>query len=268
MRLPFRRSGIARVKAPDEQLTLTEHLAELRVRIIRAALAVGVCMLVIVIWYDPVLNFLRAPYDQLCESRPDMAAITADCRLQSLGPLDAFGTRFRIAMWGGLVLAMPVIMWQVWRFIVPALKAKEKRYAVPFILSAIVMFLLGGYLAYWTTEKALEFLVSWSGEDVVSNYQVSKYISLITLMMVMFGLGFQIPVLLVFLQLVGIMQPRTLIRFWRYAVMIIFVLAAAMTPSGDPISMLVLAIPLTILYFVAALIAWLVIRRRPARSGG
>ena len=118
------------------------------------------------------------------------------------------------------------------------------------------------------SEKALEFLVSWSGEDVTSTYQVSKYVSLVTLMVVMFGLGFQIPVLLVFLQLVGVLKPRTLIRFWRYAIMIIFVVAAVITPSGDPISMLVLAVPLSILYFVAALVAWLIIRRRPASGGG
>lgn len=264
MKFPSLRSPVGRVKSADEQLTLTEHLAELRVRIIRSALAVGVGMLVIVIWYDPVLRWLRGPYDNLCHSSESMRAATADCTLVSLGPLDAFGTRFRIAMWGGLVLALPVVMWQVWRFIVPALHAKEKKYAVPFILSAIVMFALGGFLAYWTLEKALEFLVSWSGDEVVATYQVSKYVSLVTLMVVMFGLGFQIPVLLVFLQLVGAIKPRTLIRFWRYAIMIIFLLAAVITPSGDPISMLVLAIPLTILYFIAALVAWLIIRRRPA----
>lgn len=268
MKFPKLRSPVGRVKAADEQLTLTEHLAELRLRIIRSALAIAVGMLVIVIWYDPVLNLLRRPYTNLCNDNPKMAAATADCALVSLGPLDAFGTRFRIAMWGGLVLALPVVMWQIWRFVVPALHAKEKKYAVPFILSALAMFALGGYLAYWTLEKALEFLISWSGEDVASTYQVSKYVSLVTLMVVMFGLGFQIPVLLVFLQLVGVLQPRTLIRFWRYAIMIIFVIAAVITPSGDPISMLVLAIPLSILYFVAALIAWLIIRRRPARGGG
>lgn len=267
MKFPSLRSPAGRVKAADEQLTLTEHLSELRLRIIRSALAIAVGMLVIVIWYDPVLDLIRAPYENLCNNSAEMRARTGDCRLVSLGPLDAFGTRFRISMWGGLVLALPVVMWQIWRFVVPALHAKEKKYAVPFILSALAMFALGGYLAYWTLEKALEFLISWSGEDVESTFQVSKYVSLVTLMVVMFGLGFQIPVLLVFLQLVGVLQPRTLIRFWRYAIMIIFLLAAVITPSGDPISMLVLAVPLSILYFVAALIAWLIIRRRPASGG-
>jgi sec-independent protein translocase protein TatC len=165
-------------------------------------------------------------------------------------------------MWGGIVLALPVIMWQVWRFIVPALHAKEKKYAVPFIISTVVMFLLGCFLAYYTTEKALEFLIDWSGEDVVATYQVSRYVNLIVAMMVMFGVGFQLPVLLVFLQLVNLVKPRMLMRWWRYAIVVIFVLAAVITPSGDPISMLMLAVPLTIFYFLAALIGWLLLRRR------
>jgi len=261
VKFPSLRSPAGRIKSSDEQLTLNEHLAELRVRIIRSALAVALGMILIVVWYDPVLRFLSGPYRNLCEEKAD---IQATCNFVSLGPLDAFGTRFRIAMWGGIVLALPVIMWQVWRFVVPALHAKEKKYAIPFITSAIAMFALGAFLAYWTLEAALEFLIAWSGEDVIATYQVSKYVSLVTLMMVMFGIGFQLPVLLVFLQLVGVLKPRMLMQWWRYAIMTIFVIAAVITPSGDPISMLVLAIPLTLLYFVAALIAWLILRRRPA----
>ena len=165
------RSPAGRIKSADDQLTLTEHLAELRVRIIRSGLAVAAGMIVIVVWYDPVLRFLSRPYQNLCDDREDLAAT---CNFVSLGPLDAFGTRFRIAMWGGLVLALPVILWQIWRFVVPALHAKEKKYAIPFILSTVVMFLLGCVLAYWTFEKALEFLIDWSGEDVIATYQVSQ----------------------------------------------------------------------------------------------
>ena len=98
---------------------------------------------------------------------------------------------------------MPVILWQIWRFIVPALHAKEKRYAIPFILSSVALFVLGGLLAYLTLEKALEFLIAWSGDDVSALFQVSKYVSLVGLMVAAFGIGFQFPVLLVFLQLVG-----------------------------------------------------------------
>jgi sec-independent protein translocase protein TatC len=209
--------------------------------------------------YNPVKNFLTQPYRNLCSARPDFKC---DGSLFSLGPLDGFSARMRICLYGGVVLALPVILWQVWRFIVPALSKKEKRYAVPFIVSSIVLFAVGCSLAYWTLDKALEFLISWSGTDVSQAYQVTKYISLVVLMMLAFGVGFLSPVLLVFLQLVSVVTPRALIKQWRYAIMGIFVAAAVITPSGDPVSMLALAVPLSVLYLLSALVGWLLVRRR------
>jgi sec-independent protein translocase protein TatC len=209
--------------------------------------------------YNPVKNFLTQPYKNLCSARPDFKC---DGSLFSLGPLDGFSARMRICLYGGVVLALPVILWQIWRFIVPALSKKEKRYAVPFIVSSIVLFAVGCSLAYWTLDKALEFLISWSGTDVSQAYQVTKYISLVVLMMLAFGVGFLSPVLLVFLQLVSVVTPRALIKQWRYAIMGIFVAAAVITPSGDPVSMLALAVPLSVLYLLSALVGWLLVRRR------
>jgi sec-independent protein translocase protein TatC len=209
--------------------------------------------------YNPVKNFLTQPYRNLCSKRPDFKC---DGSLFSLGPLDGFSARMRICLYGGVVLALPVILWQIWRFIVPALSNKEKRYAVPFIVSSVVLFAVGCSLAYWTLDKALEFLISWSGTDVSQAYQVTKYVSLVVLMMLAFGVGFLSPVLLVFLQLVSVVTPRALIKQWRYAVMGIFVAAAVITPSGDPVSMLALAVPLSILYLLSALVGWLLVRRR------
>ena len=130
------------------------------------------------------------------------------------------------------------------------------------MFSSIVLFAVGAFLAYWTLDRALEFLIGWSGADVTQNYQINKYVNLVVLMMLSFGVGFLSPVLLVFLQLVSVVTPKTLIKQWRYAIMGIFVASAAITPSGDPISLLALAIPLTILYLIAVLIGWLLTRRR------
>jgi sec-independent protein translocase protein TatC len=240
-------------------MPIMEHLRELRSRIIRSFLAIAVASLTMLTVYDPVKNFLTQPYRNLCSSRPDFKC---DGSLFSLGPLDGFSARMRICLYGGVVLALPVILWQIWRFIVPALSKKEKRYAVPFIVSSIVLFAVGCSLAYWTLDKALEFLISWSGTDVSQAYQVTKYISLVVLMMLAFGVGFLSPVLLVFLQLVSVVTPRALIKQWRYAVMGIFVAAAVITPSGDPVSMLALEVPLSILYLLSALVGWLLVRRR------
>ena len=167
-----------------------------------------------------------------------------------------------VSLHGGLVLALPVVLWQIWRFIVPALSRKEKQYAGPFIASSIVLFIVGCSLAYWTLDKALEFLITWSGTDVTQSYQITKYVSLVVLMMLAFGVGFLSPVLIVFLQLVGAVRPRTLVKQWRFAIMGIFIAAAVITPSGDPFSMLALAVPLTILYSIAVLVGWLLTRRR------
>lgn len=268
MKLPLRRRPERpNMKTPDDVMTLTEHLGELRVRIIRSALAVTLGAIVIVAFYDQVLDFLTKPYLDLCRSRGedfcgfDPYSESANA-LYIFDPIDGLSTRLRVATYGGLILAMPVVLWQIWRFIVPALHAKEKRYAIPFIATSILLFLLGGLIAYLTLGKAIEFLISWSGSDVGALFQVSKYIRLVGLMVAAFGVGFQFPVLLVFLQIAGVLSPQTLIRSWRYALVGIVIVAAVITPSGDPISLAALAVPMTILYVISYLIGLLFQRRR------
>jgi sec-independent protein translocase protein TatC len=243
----------------EETMSIMEHLRELRVRIVRSLLAVVIGVIVILATYDPVKKFLTQPYRNLCSTNPDF---NCDGSLFALGPLDGFSARMKVAAYGGLILALPVVLWQIWQFIVPALSKKEKRYAIPFISSSVILFAAGGSLAYWTLDKALEFLISWSGSDVNQAYQITKYISLVTFMMLAFGVGFLSPVLLVFLQLANIVQPRTLIKQWRIAIMLIFVASAAITPSGDPFTLMALSGPLTILYLLSVLVGWLLVRRR------
>ncbi len=255
----------SRNKTEDGQksMSLVDHLAELRMRLIRSILAVALGAAAVLAFYDPVLKFLTKPYRDLCASRPDFKC---DGSLFALGPLDGLSARMRIAGYGGLILALPVLLWQLWRFIVPALSKKEKRYTVPFIVSSVVLFSLGCSIAYWTLSKALQFLISWSGTEVNQAFQITKYISLVTLMILAFGVGFLSPLLLVFLQLVGVLTPRTLLSQWRYAIVAIFFLAAVITPSGDPITLMALGFPLTVLYFVAILVGFVAIRRRGVAS--
>ena len=255
----------SRNKTQDGQksMSLVDHLAELRMRLIRSILAVALGAAAVLAFYDPVLKFLTKPYRDLCASRPDFKC---DGSLFALGPLDGLSARMRIAGYGGLILALPVLLWQLWRFIVPALSKKEKRYTVPFIVSSVVLFSLGCSIAYWTLSRALQFLISWSGTEVNQAFQITKYISLVTLMILAFGVGFLSPLLLVFLQLVGVLTPRTLLSQWRYAIVAIFFLAAVITPSGDPITLMALGFPLTVLYFVAILVGFVAIRRRGVAS--
>jgi len=258
-----------KLKTPDDAMTLMEHLGELRVRIVRCLLAVVLGIILIMALYDQVLDFLLNPYDDLCHSKPAGFCGPSDgAKLYSLGPLEGLTTRLSVSLYGGIILALPVLLWQIWRFVVPALHAKEKKYAIPFVGASIGLFLLGGTIAYLTLEKSLEFLISWSGNDVTPTFQVSKYISLVGLMVAAFGIGFEFPVLLVFLQLVGVLQPQTLKKQWRYAIMIIFIIAAVITPSGDPISMLALAIPMSVFYLISILIGMLILRRRRKHGDG
>jgi len=241
------------------EMTFAEHLGELRMRVIRSLLAVGIGMIVVLIFYDPIKDFLTQPYIDLCNEREDFKC---DGSLYALGPLDGFSARVRLSIYVGIAVSLPVIFWQIWRFVTPALEKKEKRYAIPFVLSTLVLFAAGAALAYWTLDKALTFLVSWSGDDVNQAYQIMSYMNLIIMMMLAFGIGFLSPVLIVFLQLVGVITPRTLLKQWRYAIMLTFVAAAVITPSGDPVSLLALAVPLMIFYFIAVFIGWLLVRRR------
>jgi sec-independent protein translocase protein TatC len=263
MKIPFKSEPRPVLKTPDDRMTLRDHLAELRTRIIRCCLAIIFGVIIMMVFYNPILEFIKQPYTDLCARRgPEFC--TAD--LYALGPLEGFSTRISISLYGGIIIALPVLMWQIWRFIVPGLHAKEKRYAIPFITSTVVLFLFGAFIAYWTLQYALEFLISWSGNEVQQVFPVNKYVSLVGLMAAAYGVGFEFPVLLVFLQMVGVISPQTLIKQWRYAILAIFVIAAVITPSGDPISMMALAVPMTVFYLIAVLIGLLLQRRKRARG--
>lgn len=257
-------TGTAYAGASPDTMTLTEHLAELRTRIIRAGLAVTIGAVLIIVFYDQVLDFLIEPYRELCARKPESFCISDEEfeLLNAFGPTEGFSARMRIGMYGGIILALPVILWQIWRFVVPALEAKEKKYAIPFVLSSIVLFTAGATLAYFTVGRALEFLISWSGDEVNQVFAIDKYISLVGLMIFAFGIGFLLPVLLVFLQLVKAVSPRVLLGGWRYAIVGIFCLAAVITPSGDPVTLMMLSGPMVALYFASVLIGYLIERSR------
>jgi sec-independent protein translocase protein TatC len=243
-----------------DTMTLTEHLAELRVRIIRSALAVAIGMVLIIAFYDQVLDFLLQPYVDLCARKPEDFC---DPQLFNFSPTEGLATRVRVGLYGGIVVALPVLLWQTWRFIVPALNKKEKKWAVPIVVVSVALFVAGGALAYFTIGQALDFLIGWSGSDVNQVYSVQSYVSLIGLMIFAFGLGFLLPVFVFGAQAFGVVTPKRLMSSWRLALVVIAVIAAVITPSGDPVTMAMLGVPMMVLYFLAILLGWLVVRRRP-----
>ena len=149
------------------------------------------------------------------------------------------------------VVSFPVFLYQAWRFITPGLKSRERRYVLPFLLSSMLFFLGGVALAYSSFGHAIQFLQSIGGSTLVSFYNPNQYFSLFLMMMFIFGLMFEFPVVLVALELSGAVASATLLRSWRYAIIAITIVSAVVTPSGDPLSMVALAVPLTIFYFAA-----------------
>ena len=256
----------------QQEMSLTEHLAELRMRIIRSGLAIIVGGVVVMAMYDHVLSWMLQPYSDLCARKPpefcgsSLDPETGKVVLFNLDPIEGLTTRLKVSFYGGLILALPVVLWQVWKFIVPALHKTERRYAMGFVLASVFLFLFGCAVAYFTLGPALEFMIAWAGQDVNPAFQVQAYIRLVGLMCLAFGVGFIIPVLLVFLELIRVITPRQLLRAWRYALVVIFFVSAVITPSGDPISLIALAIPLTFLYFVAILVGWIFQRARRKRE--
>ncbi|HEX2274822.1 MAG TPA: twin-arginine translocase subunit TatC [Acidimicrobiales bacterium] len=225
-------------------MSLVEHLTELRRRLIISVVALAVGGLVAFLLYERILDFLISPYEE----------VTGKTTLVITDPLEGFATRLKISAYGGFFLASPVVLWQIWRFITPGLHKKEKRYAVPFILASIVLFLCGVGVAFLTFEPALRFLVGVGGNDLETFFTPSKYLSLITLMIVAFGIAFEFPILLVFLQLAGVVPSRRLRKWRRPAVVIIVGVAALITPSGDPYSLFAMAAPMYLFYEGAILV--------------
>jgi sec-independent protein translocase protein TatC len=250
---------------PSGQMTLMEHLSELRHRLVVSVLAVGIGMAIVGgPFYQDVQDWLTEPYRDICEG--DSVTGSDECTLLQTDPIEGLSVRFKVAAYGGIALAMPVLLWQVWRFVSPGLYAREKRYAIPFVAAALLLFAMGAGLAYWTLPKALDFLGSIGGDDLTQFYSPGKYFQLVTYMMLAFGAGFEFPILLIFLQLAGILQPDTLRRGRRYAIVLITVLVAVVTPSGDPFSMLALTIPMVVFYEVAIVIGRLMTRRREVQD--
>lgn len=248
----------------DARMSLIEHLTELRDRIIKVVIALVIGMLIAFLLYDPIFAILIDPYEEIANSRN---TISGDGRLLQVDPLEGFGIRMKLALYGGIAIAMPVILWQLWRFVTPGLYAHEKRYAIPFVVSALLLFVMGAGLAYYTLPRALEFLIDIGGTDnFVTGFAPGKYFTLITYMMLAFGIGFEFPILLVFMQMVGIITPKQLSGARRYAIVGICVLVAVITPSGDPISMLMLSLPMIVFYELSILIGRLMERRRSVEA--
>ena len=236
-------------------MPLLAHLAELRRRVIISALAIFVGAIVGFFLWNWILAFATHPY---CHAQAERGihqiAGTSSCKLYITDPLQLITTRLAASLYVGVLLGAPVVLWQLWRFITPGLESREKRYAVPFVLSSVLLFASGVVVAWLVFPKAIAFFLSVGGSHVLTLFNPAPYLRLIFLMMLIFGVTFETPLLLVFLELAGVVSSRKLRNWRRYAIVTNFAIAAVVVPSSDPYSMMAMAIPLCIFYEVAIIV--------------
>lgn len=245
------------------EMTLMSHLFELRSRLVKCIIAVALGAAAGWAIYFWVLDLLTEPLRDLSDNSE---TLFPNGEFLATDPLEPFSVRIKVSAYIGIMLAMPVIMWQLWRFIAPGLYKTEKRFAAAFVASSVVLFAAGAGIAYWTLPKALEFLQSMGGSEFVSGYTAQKYLMLIIYMMLAFGAGFEFPILLIFLQMVGIVKTAQLSHFRRWAYVLIAVLTAVITPSADPISMLSLMLPMWVFYEISIIAGKLLTKRKEKRQ--
>ena len=236
---------MSRFSKAQSGMTLAEHLAEVRHRFLISAITVSLFGVVAFLLYPQILHLLQEPY---CAARD---AAHKSCVFLVTNPLDGLTLRIKIGFFGGLLFSSPVLFWQLWRFITPGLKQRERRYIIPFVSASLVFFISGMTVAYFSFGHAIQFLESIGGKSLLTEYNPNQYLTLFLLMMFIFGVTFEFPVILVAMEMANIVTPKQLLHFWRYALIAITIASGVFTPSGDPLSMLALALPLTVFYFIA-----------------
>lgn len=245
---------------PDEPaMTFWEHLEELRSRILRMALAFAVGGVIAWIYREWLLDWLTRPFVEAWQH----GKLGGKAALHFPAPASLFIEYVRLAVLGGFVLALPVILYQLWAFIAPGLYTREKRLAVPFVISSCLLFAGGGYFGWKIAfPVAFEYLLSFSGPvgnrgfQVEPTVMVSDYVEFVSRMLLAFGGVFELPVLVFFLSIAGVINHTHMIRFARYFIIIAFAIAAVLTPP-DVASQFLLAIPLCALYGLSIGIAWI-----------
>lgn len=230
---------------------ITAHLEELRSRIIKAALAVVVASVVAFVYRGAIFDILIAPYEQA----------TVDRSLVFFRPTEAFSLFMRLSLFGGFVLASPVVLWQLWSFVAPALSAREKRLVLPIVAALTTLFLAGISFGYWSLERGLGFLLDFAGDDLEPVIGGDYYLSFALRFLLVFGIGFEFPVFLYALALMGVVGWRRLASARRWAVLLIVTIGAIVTPSGDPLTLLLLSVPLYVLYEATIWIVRFTVRR-------
>ncbi len=231
----------------EHKMSLTEHLIELRKRLLRIIIALCIGFGVCYYYKDLVFDIITRPLTQV---------LPPNSHLVYIGLTEAFFVYMKLAFFASLLITSPFILYQIWKFISPGLLPKEKKYVIPFVLSSTLLFLCGVLFGYFIAlPPAFEFFVSFNNQYLQAMISFREYLSLFVTFLLGFGLSFELPVFIFFLAKLGIVNSKMLSHQRKYAILIIFIVAAILTPSPDALSQILMAIPLMFLYEVSIFVA-------------
>jgi sec-independent protein translocase protein TatC len=236
-------------------MTLVGHLAELRSRLIKSVLAIAAGAILVYIFNEQIFDFLADPYYDL---RPE----GADDAFLIRSPLEGFSVVLSLSGYGGLILAMPVLLYQLAKFVLPGLYPQERKVLLPFVTASVVLLILGMVSGYLLMPKTLSVLSSFGSDSFVELFSPRDYVGFFVKMLLAFGIAAELPLVLVFLQLVGVVSTQTLRKNRRIAIVAVVLLSAIVTPTGDPFTLVVLAVPMYLFFEAAVIVGGRMTRRR------
>lgn len=244
-------------------MPLMDHLRELRSRLLKAVIAILIGSVIGWIFYEQIYDFIVTPLET---ASVDLAREGINVELVTTSVAQPFTIQLKVAALSGMVLASPIWIYQFWAFVTPGLHRHERRYAIAFLVTAVPLFLLGVAAALWIMPKGLELLLGFAQQPTTPLVSVDTYLSFLVRTILVFGIGFLVPIFIIGLNLVGILPASALKRSWRWIVLAVFLFGAIATPTGDPLSMMLLAGPMLVFIFIAFGFAALNDRRK--RLGG
>jgi sec-independent protein translocase protein TatC len=251
---------------PEGRMSVMDHLRELRRRLIWMVVIVAAGAVLGWYLYNPIIHFLEHPYCSVNYRHRFPGTKTSHCDLIYNGVLDGFTTRLKVSVISGAVFTGPLWLYQIWAFITPGLRKNERKYTIVFVIASTVLFVTGMSLAYVVLSKGLNILLTQAGTGVQALLTVDSYLSFVTLMLVIFGAAFELPLLVVMANMAGVLSARVLKKSQRVAIFLIFLFAAIATPSTDPFTMCAMALPMVLLFEGAVLFAVFHDRRKARRK--
>ncbi|GAA3429105.1 twin-arginine translocase subunit TatC [Streptosporangium sandarakinum] len=260
---PGQNRSVPSEDAAEGRMPLMDHLRELRNRLIIALLGLVAGIIIGLVFFDPIWAFITKPY---CNLPASQVLRKGECTFAIRGVFEAFFVNLKVAALFAVVVSSPVWLYQIWAFVTPGLYRNEKRYSATFLGMAIPLFLAGAALAYVIMDKGLSILLGFAPANAIPLLEMDDYLTYALVMLIIFGVSFELPLLMVFLNVIGVLPHATVAAHRRMVIFIMFVFAAIATPSTDPFSMIALALPMVLLFALAE--GFMYLRERRAAAKG